>query len=96
MNISLHTLDGVIVYCYIICFPVSLASFPFSEALLCCFSVHKWGRITGKGSRDMAVEEGEQRQNGGKGLARQDSTLSTQAGLTKYSQFSGWRLMIYL
>lgn len=33
MNTPLCTLDGVAVCCYIICFPVSLASLPSSGAL---------------------------------------------------------------
>lgn len=63
-----------------------------------CSQVGKdsWEGKQGKDGRGMAVGEGEQRQNGGQRLAGQDSSLSTPAGLTKFSHVSGWRLVMCL
>lgn len=44
----------------------------------------------------MAVGEGDQRQNGGERLGGQDSSLIAQAGLAKFSQVSGQKLVMCL
>jgi len=63
-----------------------------------CSQVGKdsWERRQGKDGWGMVVVEGEQRQDGGERSAGQDSPLSTQAGLTEFSQVSGCRLVTCL